>query len=258
MTLTSNKMKKYIIFIILLGFFLPASDAQIINMESKRIATDTTGFSGKMGVSLSASRFTQSYIAADLSGQIQWKTNRNIYLLVGDFQIVNAGGESFNNSGYGHFRFNRKLSDVIRGELFTQIQYNSVTKIKKRILNGIGIRIKLSPVETAKIYWGLAVMNEYEELSDPEIINKDNRLSSYFSFTLAPVEKISLRNTTYVQPRLADFKDYRLANNTVLNFGITDKLKFTTTFSFLYDSRPPIDVPTINYQVKNGLNYKFN
>ena len=157
-------------------------------MESKRIATDTTGFSGKMGISLSASRFTQSFVAADVAGQIQWKTTKNLYLLVGDFQIVNAGGESFNNSGYGHFRFNRKLSDVIRGELFTQIQYNSVTKITRRILNGIGVRFKLSPYETAKVYWGLAVMYEYEEVSDPKIINKDNRLSSYFTFTLAPVK----------------------------------------------------------------------
>ena len=238
-------------------FLAPLADAQIINMESKRIATDTTGFSGKVGVSLSAARFTQSFVAADLNGQIQFKTNKNLYLLVGDFQIVNAGGESFNNSGFGHFRFNRKLSSLIRGELFTQIQYNSVTKITRRVLNGAGLRFKLSQYETAKIYWGIAYMFEYEEVKDQIEKNEDSRLSSYFTFTLAPVPTISLRNTTYVQPKLADFKDYRLANNTVLNFGISSRLKFTTVFSFLYDSRPPIDVPTINYQVKNGLNYKF-
>lgn len=237
--------------------FLPLSEGQIVNMESKRIATDTTGFSGKMGISLAAARFTQSFVAADISGQVQYKTDKNLYLLVGDFQIVNAGGESFNNSGFGHFRFNRKLSKVIRGELFTQIQYNSVTKIERRVLNGIGLRFKLSQFETAKIYWGIAYMYEYEEVNDPDELNKDNRLSSYFTFTLAPVKTITFRNTTYAQPKLAEFKDYRIANNTVLNFGITKNLKFTTVFSFLYDSRPPVDIPTINYQIKNGLHYKF-
>jgi hypothetical protein len=251
-------MKNYIVLIIFLGCFVSQSNAQIINVESKRISTDTVGFSGKMGISLSASRFTQSYIAAEVASQIQWKTNRNIYLLVGEFEIVNAGGESFNNSGFGHFRYNRKLSEIIRGELFSQIQYNSVTKITKRILNGVGIRLKLSPHETAKIYWGIAIMNEYEELSAPKIINKDFRLSSYFSFTLTPVETIIFRNTTYVQPKTEDFKDYRISNNTVLDFGITEQLKFTTVISFLYDSRPPIDVPSINYQIKNGLHYTFN
>lgn len=250
-------MKKYIVLVAFLCLILPNTDAQIINMESKRISTDTIGFSGKMGVSLSASRYTKSFVSADVNGHIQWKTDRNLYLLVGNYQIVNAGGESFNNSGFAHFRYNRKFSDVIRGEFFTQIQYNSVTKIERRVLNGIGLRLKLSPYETAKVYWGIAIMNEYEELSDPKIINKDFRLSSYLSFTLTPVETITFRNTTYVQPRLGDFKDYRLANNTVLSFGITEQLKFTTTFSFLYDSRPPESIPTINYQVKNGLSYTF-
>ena len=101
-------------------------------------------------------------------------------------------------------------------------------------------------------------MYEYEELSDPQIINKDIRLSTYLSFTLAPVKTITLRNTTYAQPLTGDFNDYRLLNNTTLRFGITKNLSFSTDFSFLYDSRPPIDVPNINYQVKNGLNYRFD
>jgi len=247
---------KYSILAFLIFCGISAS-SQIINVESKRIATDTTGFSGKVGLSLSASKFTQSYVAGEFSSLIQWKTNKNIYLLVGDFQIVNAGGESFNNSGFGHFRFNRKLSSKIRMELFTQLQYNSVTKISARYLNGAGLRFKLSPYETAKIYWGIAAMYEYEELSDPKLINKDIRLSSYMTFTLAPVKTITFRNTTYVQPLTADFNDYRLSNSTRLNFGITDNLSFTTDFNFLYDSVPPEGVPNINYQVRNGLSYKF-
>ena len=250
-------MRRIVILAFIMMLFASYADAQIINMESKRIATDTTGFSGKMGVSLSAAKFTRSFVSFDINGQIQFKTDKNLYLLVGDFQILNAGGEDFNNSGFGHLRYNRKFSSVIRGELFTQIQYNSVTKITKRILNGIGLRFKLSQFENAKIYWGAAYMYEYEEVADQEIINKDNRISSYFTFTLTPVETISFRNTTYAQPNMATFKDYRIANTTVLNFGISEKLKFTTVFNFLYDSRPPVDVPTVNFQVKNGLNYNF-
>ena len=251
-------MKSLLVIVCFVYLGIGQISSQIINVESKRIATDTLGFSGTIGMSMSASRFTQSYVAAELSSQVQWKTTKNLYLLVGDFQIVNAGGESFNNSGFGHFRFNRKFSSKTSLELFTQLQYNSVTKITARFLNGAGLRFKLSPHETAKVYWGIAAMYEYEELSDPQIINKDIRLSSYLSFTLAPVKTITFRNTTYAQPLTGDFNDYRLLNNTRLRFGITKNLSFSTDFSFLYDSRPPIDVPNINYQVKNGLNYRFN
>ncbi|MFT4533477.1 MAG: hypothetical protein ACJA1A_003187 [Saprospiraceae bacterium] len=251
-------MKRLLVLVCFIYIGIGQITSQIINVESKRIATDTLGFSGTMGMSMSASRFTQSYVAAELSSQVQWKTNKNLYLLLGDFQIVNAGGESFNNSGFGHFRFNSKFSTKTSLELFTQLQYNSVTKITARFLNGAGLRFKLSPYETAKVYWGVAAMYEYEELSDPQIINKDIRLSTYLSFTLAPVKTITLRNTTYAQPLTGDFNDYRLLNNTTLRFGITKNLSFSTDFSFLYDSRPPIDVPNINYQVKNGLNYRFD
>ena len=231
--------------------------AQIINIESKRIATDTIGFSGKIGMSLSAAKFTQTFVAVELASHVQWKTKKNLYLLIGDLDIVNAGGESFNNSGFGHFRFNRRLTPKIKLEFFSQVQYNSVTKITARYINGAGLRFKLSPYDNAKVYWGFTAMYEYEELSDPVIINKDIRLSSYITFNLVPVKTITLNNTTYMQPLLEDFNDFRLSNSTRLNFVITQNLSFTTDFNFLYDSRPPEDIPSINYQVKNGLNYRF-
>ena len=245
--------------IILLLFFLSNSvHSQIVNIENKRIATDTTGFAGNFGVSLSAAKFTQTFVSFDFHSQVQWKTKKNLFLLIGDVQIVNAGGENFNNSGFGHFRYNRKLNPTMRLELFTQIQYNSVTKLNTRLLSGVGLRFKLSQYESAKIYWGITGMHEYEILTAPEIVNKDVRLSSYLTFTLLPVETISLQNTTYIQPLIDDFNDFRFSNNTLLNFGITENLKFVTTFSFLFDSHPPLDIPRVNYQVKNGITYRFN
>ena len=101
------------------------SNCQIVNIEKKRIATDTTGFAGKIGISMSASKYKESFVSADLNGQIQFKTKKNLYIAIVDYQVVNAGGESFNNSGFFHLRYNRKLSSVIRFEAFSQAQYNS-------------------------------------------------------------------------------------------------------------------------------------
>lgn len=249
-------MKQYVLTLVFLSLIL-GTECQIVNIENKRIATDTVGFAGNLGISLYAARFTQAFVSFDFHSQVQWKTKKDLILVIGDLQVVNAGGENFNNSGFGHFRYNRKFNPTIRGELFTQIQYNSVTKIDTRWLNGVGLRFKLSQYENAKIYWGIAGMYEYEKLIDPKIIQEDIRLSSYLTFTLIPVETISLQNTTYIQPLANDFNDFRFSNNTLLNFGITENLKFVTTFSFLYDSRPPIDIPRVNYIVKNGLTYRF-
>ncbi len=238
-------------------FFSIAAKSQIINIESQRIITDTTGWSGNAGITLAASKFTKSYAAVSTNGHIQYQTSKDLWLFIVDYDLVNAGGENFNNSAFGHIRYNRKLSDLIRLEIFTQGQFNSVTKIDIRYLNGIGLRFKLSPYERAKFYYGLTYMLEYERLKDPAITNNDSRLSSYFTFTLRPEETVLFVNTTYMQPRLSDFRDYRFSNDTRLVFNVTDQLKFMTTFHFLYDSRPPEGIPTINYQVRNGLSYGF-
>jgi len=77
------------------------------------------------------------------------------------------------------------------------------------------------------------------------------------TFTLQPEETVKFINTTYAQPLAKTFSDYRISNTSKLIFDITKKLKFITDFSFLYDSKPPIDIPQVNYQIRNGLTYKF-
>jgi len=137
-----------LIYSLVIGLLLTClsinSTAQIVNIEGKRIATDTTGFAGKVGVALNASKYAQSYVAANLHSHLQYKTTKDFYLFIADYEVVNAGGESFNNSAFAHLRYNRKLSKVIRWEIFSQAQYNSVTKIQLRLLNGLGLRFKMS------------------------------------------------------------------------------------------------------------------
>lgn len=252
------RLIKLSFLLIMLTFLsITVSDAQILNIEQQRIVTDTTGWAGRMGLSVSASKFTKSLFSINTRGHLQYKTNKDLYLLIANFDLVNADGENFDNRGYGHFRYNRKFTDLIRFEIFTQVQYNSLTKIKSRSLSGIGPRFKLSQHENAKFYWGLAYMYEYEVIAEQEQVNNDHRGSTYFTFTLLPVKDITFSNTTYIQPLLTDIQDYRVSNDSNLDFKINENLKFNTIFSFLYDEEPPADVPKLNYLVRNGLSYQF-
>jgi hypothetical protein len=232
-------------------------NAQIYNVEQQRIVTDTTGWAGRFGLSISASKFIQSAFSTNAYSYIQYKTKKDLYLFITNYDIVSGGGETFDNRAYAHLRYNRKINELVRWEYFFQIQYNSLTKIEQRILNGTGPRLKLSTYEKAKFYFGIAYMFEYEVTLEPEQINQDHRLSSYFTFTLLPEKGISLTNTTYIQPLIENFYDYRVSNDTSLSFAINKKLNFTTNLSFLYDDNPPEEVPNLNYFVRNGLSYNF-
>ncbi len=234
------------------------ASAQIVNVERNRIASsDSTGWFGNAGINFTTTKTTKSYLSFGINTGIQLKTRNSIFLLLTDFGVVNAGGQQYVNNGFAHLRFNSRVSKVIRWEVFTQVQYNSLTKVHVRELAGTGPRIKLTPYENAKFYWGVAYMFEYEEVTDPAEIHRDNRLSSYFSFTLKPQDNVTFISTTYVQPLIRNFSDYRLLNEDVLSLAITGNLSFNVSFQVSYDAAPPEGVPTVTYKSVNGLTYEF-
>jgi hypothetical protein len=233
--------------------------AQIVNIERQRIASDTIGWFGHARVSFAGSKTTKSILALSSATLLEYKSRstKDLWLLITELSLIKSASEKFSNTGFGHLRYNRKLGEVVRWEVFTQIQYNSLTKIDKRILGGTGFRFKLTPYEKAKFYLGVAYMYEYEELLDPLVYNKDHRASSYFTFSLFPADNVSLVSTMYVQPLLRDARDYRLSNESTLILDITKKLSLNATFKYAYDAVPPAGVPTNTYSFSNGLELEF-
>lgn len=253
---TSHKFYNLIAFLLI---SLNIGTAQIVNIERQRIATDTTGWFGHAIASFSGSKSTKSILAVASTTLLEYKSrsSKDLWLLITELSLVKSASEKFSNSGFGHLRYNRKLGSAVRWEIFTQIQYNSLTKIDKRILLGTGPRFKLTNYENAKFYLGVAYMYEYEELLDPLVYHKDHRASSYFSFTLTPTETVSLMSTLYVQPLLEDARDYRISNESTLVLGITKKLNLNATFKYAFDSRPPEGVPFNTYSFSNGIELQF-
>jgi putative salt-induced outer membrane protein YdiY len=233
--------------------------AQIVNIEKQRIPADSTGWFGSANLSFAGSKTTKSIVSLFAGGQVECKSksNKDLWLFISEFSLISGDNEKFSNTGFGHIRYNRKLNDAIRWEFFTQIQYNGLTKIDTRALGGTGLRFKLTPYEQAKFYFGLAYMYEYEKLLDPVAYHRDHRISSYFTFTLLPEETVSFTSTTYVQPLITDFSDYRITNETNLSLGITKKLQLNVTFKYNYDVAPPEGVPTNTYYFINGLELSF-
>lgn len=251
---------KYSSFIVLVFIYCISPQkaiGQILNVEGLRMVTDTVGWSGQMGLAISASKYTKSFFTFNSNGHVQLKQEKNLYLLVANMDMVNVDGASFNKTGFAHFRYNRKLSEWVKLEAFTQLQSNVLTKIGSRWLNGVGIRLKLSQYEKAKFYYGLTYMHESEKITDRTVTDQANRVSSYFTFTLVPESIVTFSNTTYVQPLIGNIHDFRISNDINLAFKINKHLSLTTSFHYLYDSRPPTDVPATNYQVFNGLTFKF-
>lgn len=255
----NTPLKRQLLLLCFLAAFLCHAQAQIVNIERQRIASDSAGWFGQGNISFAGAKNTKSVLslASGLLIEYKSKSSKDLWLLISDFSLISADKEKFSNAGFGHLRYNRKIGEAIRWEFFGQLQYNSLTHIDRRLLLGTGPRIKLTQFERAKFYLGIAYMFEHEELISPEITYDDHRMSSYFSFSLLPEEGVSFVSTIYMQPLLKDGKDYRISSETALVLGITKKLSLTSGFRYSYDSRPPLDVPNSIYSFNNALEVQF-
>jgi putative salt-induced outer membrane protein YdiY len=249
---------RYLLLTILFCAPLSAS-AQVLNAESLRKVTDTSGFSGSAKVRFAVKRNTKDFftLASDL--HIQYKMNKNLLLFKNNIEFQKIEGDKFENSGISHLRYNYRFHNRIAWEVFVQGQYNKISLIDFRGLAGTGPRFKLSTAENYKFYLGTLVMYEHEELADGVTpIQRDFRGSTYFSFSLYPLETISFSSTTYYQPKFSQFNDYRISSQSSLLIDIFKNFAFSIDYIFSYDTFPAVGIPNSQYDFTTGLAYSFD
>ena len=232
--------------------------AQVVNIESSRIQTDTVGWAGSGGAAVSITRNTQQIITIDLEAQLQYKTPKSLWLILGDYGFLKGGTEKYLLNSFGHLRFNHKLNKWIRWEAFTQVQSNHIMQIRSRYLTGTGPRFKLWSHPKFRLYAASLVMYEHEtEKVKPAIIHNDIRSSSYLSFTFLPTETIELVSTTFYQPLFNNLRDTRIFNQTSLHVNATKRFSMYVKWNWIYDKQPAGTAPETSYQLVSGFNLEF-
>lgn len=232
--------------------------AQIVNVESARMQSDTTGWKGNLGAAFSVIKNTQQIVQLDVNAHVQYKTTKDLYLLLGNYTFLKGAGQELVNNTFFHFRYNRKINDMLRWEVFTQTQSNVVTGIQSRFLIGTGPRFKITANKVFRLYAATLIMYEQEkEVAADAQLKKDLRNSSYVSFSYTPAGNIELVSTSFYQPLLRNFKDFRLLNQETLKISATKNLAFIINWNYLYDSYPAVNTPETNYTFSTGFNYAF-
>jgi hypothetical protein len=249
-----------------LGIFLTFcysnyTNCQIVNVERWRYHEDSIGWKGDARVGLLMQKDNNSFMSFHLGTHTQYDDKNNRYLLIGNIDLLNAGNKYFANNGLVHIRYNRVLNQRWRWELFGQAQYNPVRKQQLRALLGTGPRLQWLRTKKCQGFMGVLYMFDYEEeqTSVPLqiIYRREHRISSYISGTFRVGPTTEITSTTYYQPLLSNFGDWRLSTQNKITFRISKHLKFSTLFVLNYDSYPPIDIPAIAYSWDNGIEFEF-
>lgn len=251
--------RKFILSFIVFTYF-HFSFGQVINIESMRKATDSAKWTGSVSLDFGLIKNTSKVFRVASKAFVQYNNKKQLWLFINDLNFQKIEGNSFVNKGTQHLRYNYTIAPKTKIEAFAQAQYDAISEIDFRGLLGVGPRFKLTTNDNYKVYIGTLVMYEYEKASDvvTERIQRDVRASTYLSFSLYPTENITIVSTSYFQPKLESFADYRIANDTSLILKLFDNLAFKSSFSYNYDAKPVIEsIPKTQYELTNGLLYTF-
>jgi hypothetical protein len=246
-------MKRLLTTTFFVCFFIGLS-AQIINTERLRLNTREEGWAGRISFNLNLIKNTRQITQIGLNGGVEYVKKRHRFLTLSNLLQNRVGDDNLVNNGFQHLRYNFELSPWLISEAFSQVQFNVIQKIRVRALNGGGLRFRVVETDTFSFFLGTTYMFEYEELKDSlSTINRDHRQSSYLSFNYRFNDVFRVEHITYFQPKWLDFGDFRLSSETRLSFQVTEKLAFSISYDFLYDTRPPEDLPTTFYTIRNSL-----
>ena len=231
--------------------------AQVVNTETKRILDAKDGWNGHIDFGFSLTENTKSILQGSSNIVAQYQHRKNTLLLVNDLRLIKVDRSDLLNRGYQHVRFSHELNPFLIPEAFAQVQYDQIWLLDMRVLAGAGPRFRIIRNDTVRAYGGALVMYEYEEVDGGQEYNRDFRLSSYLSGAYQWKDHLSLDHITYFQPRLSDFRDFRVSTETNLRVGISRHLGLKLGFNLNYDARPPAGLPQRIYTLTNSLSYVF-
>lgn len=236
--------------------FVFHSTSQVINIENKRFLNDTNGFVGRSDLNFNINQNTQQVITLGINVHAQYQHDRSRILAISDLAFIKAAQQDFVNNGYQHLRYSFKLNKRFTWETFVQAQYNLVLKLDRRYLAGTGTRVKLIKSKHFRMYAAALYMYEYQSQNFEQIIQYNHRLSNYVTLSF-DFDKFDFTNTTFYQPLLTNFANYRIASDSNLDINLSNRFHFRVGFNLLYDTNQPPGVPDLVYSLKNGISFKF-
>jgi len=249
--------KNYFVLLFLLFLTNTSIFSQIVNIEDKRSAfTDSIGWFETGELSGQWKKNKSEIFTVKAGFQVEFQFKKRILLSISKLNFARLNKKNYINEGFQHLRYTKLITKRLAYEAYGQGQYNEQLSLRLRLLFGSGMRFKVCQ-NTNKCNLGLSLMYEYDEESLNDIIHKDFRLSSYFSMAIPVSKNIKLFSTSYYQPLLNNFNDFRFSSQSKMVMKINKRLSATLTFSILYDSRAPADTPELSEDLFGGLKYKF-
>ncbi|WP_029038770.1 DUF481 domain-containing protein [Salinimicrobium xinjiangense] len=235
--------------------------AQLVNIESRRMQTDSVRFTLNADFSFNHTNNDGSQVNqvdAALTTQLKSKDLRKIYFVLGNYKLIDSESGNLQNAWFLHGRFNFKFSQLLRFESFIQGQYNQLLIVEQRNLVGAGLRVKWVDKERFSGYAGNSYMYEVEYSDRAGTTNYNHRNSTYFTLSYTTgSKKFSVTNTVYYQPLYRHFEDYRILEQFRLDVPLSNWLSVFTLYNYYFDSKTPLNSEEYTSNLNVGIGIRI-
>lgn len=252
------------IHLLILAILLPVLvSAQLVNIESKRIQTDSVRFTlhGDFSFNHTNNDGNQvNQIDAAITTQLKSKDLQMIYFFLGNYGLIDSGEANLQNIWFLHGRFNYKFTrlPLLRLETFIQGQYNQLLIVEQRNLIGAGLRVKWVDKKRFTGYAGNSYMYEVEYSDRAGTTNYNHRNSTYLTLSYAAKSgKFSVTNTFYFQPLYRDLSDYRILEQFRLDIPLSKWLSVFTVYNYYFDSNTPLNTTEYTSNLNFGAGIRL-
>ncbi|MEP2238607.1 MAG: DUF481 domain-containing protein [Maribacter sp.] len=224
------------IFIVSISFISISANAQLVNIESKRMHTDSLRFVLNSDLLFNYTDNNGEYILqvkSNVATQFKSKNLKSIYFLIGNVSLIRSKDEDFQNSYFLHARFNQKITDVVRFEAFVQNQSNENLTISDRNLLGMGLRLKIFDKSGTLAYLGNSYIYEIESVATTDQKFYNHRNSSYLSLN-QNFKKVNLdiTGTLYFQPLYDNISNHRILSQFKAQMPLTKRISFSALYNY--------------------------
>ncbi|MBT8386746.1 MAG: DUF481 domain-containing protein [Ignavibacteria bacterium] len=233
-----------------------------VNTERFREDEDSIGFSGFIDLEGILATGNTDFQLISLGGRLNYNWGDDYTFLIADGGYGWENSSSFVDQILAHLRHVITTGDLIQIELFTQFDNNKKRLLLARELLGGGLRFRILKTEHVKFRLGTAYMFETEKYDLPENAfhhetTSLHRFTSYITLSFKLNKTISFISTTYYQPSIIDFNDYKLFSENALLVDAGEVFNIFIKFNLRYDSRPPDAIKDFDTISRMGFSFKF-
>lgn len=233
------------------------AQAQLVNIEAKRMQQDSIRFALKSDVLFNYTDTNGEYIlevGSNLTTRLKSRDLKKSYFFIGHYDLKRSEDKDFQNAWFLHLRFNQKLTDFWGIESFLQNQHDALLTITRRNLIGAGVRLTLISKENTKLFFGNSYMYEIEIIKDTDQHLFNHRNSTYLSVShVFEKPMLNLTGTLYFQPLYRYIGDHRILCQLKAELPLTQHISVSALYDNFYNNFSDVLDIDRSSKVKIGL-----